>query len=158
VGGVVDALEHGGGQHDKCGCTEPDATVADRDKGGAGEGHETADPASRGGTLAEQCGGEQDAVDGSRRDQQAGGTGRHDSLAGVEQQLIAGHTSGAAQGDQRQIPGRGAAYTHERGGDGQRERGDQEPRHAQARRAELRHGDPDSGEGAGPQDDGDGES
>jgi len=41
-----------------------DATVADGDEGGAGEGHEAADTAPRGRALAEQCGGEQDAVDG----------------------------------------------------------------------------------------------
>ena len=157
MGGVVDALHGGSGEHDQGRRTEADPAMADRDDDGAGEGHNSADDAARARALVEERHGEHDAEDGGGGDQQAGGAGGNHAFASVEKQLVGRHPGQAAEGDQGEVADRRAPYADERGHECQGDRGHEEPGHREPGRTELGDRDPDRRKRAGPQGDGDGQ-
>lgn len=154
---VVDALHHGGGQHNQGVDRDPRRSAAGCDQRGSAERHNAAADDVPGEALAEERGREQDAERRRDRDQQACRAGRDMNFAPVEQDLIGAHAGRAAQRDQRQIGARRPTDAQERCDDQKRRRRHRQPEPGQARDPEPGDADPDRGKGGGPQNDGGGE-
>ncbi len=92
----------GGAQHEQGVSAGADvAVVGEGEEGGAAEAEGHPDPGLPGGAFGEDGPGQHGGEDRAGVDQQVGGAGVDGALAGVEEELVAGHAGEGAGGQAR---------------------------------------------------------